>query len=189
MPDAQQRQQAWSKVVDRPRSEVWDAAIPNLGKQYFVINNLDKASGLINLSYSGDPERFVDCGRITSTVTNLRGDRGYDFAASKAQQNYELMDLRYGLQIINRRMSLEGRTNLVFEAIDANRTKVTANVRYVLTRKIMVYNGARQLMGGKDGTISFNSGQVESFPPDADSGGLTCVPTGALERDLLSAVN
>src|SRR5262245_57370267 len=52
------------KMIEKPREEVWNAAIPALGKQFFVINNLDKDSGLINLSYAGDPEQYIECGRI-----------------------------------------------------------------------------------------------------------------------------
>jgi len=37
-----------SKVIRLPRDVVWNRAVPNLGKQFFVINNLDRSSGLIN---------------------------------------------------------------------------------------------------------------------------------------------
>ena len=53
-----------SKVVDKPIDEVWTKAVPAIGKQFFVINNLDKSSGLMNLSYSGSPEQYVDCGHL-----------------------------------------------------------------------------------------------------------------------------
>src|SRR5690554_3895515 len=79
------------KVIKKSRDQVWDDAVPALGKQFFVINNLDKSSGLINVSYSGDPERYVDCGRINSYVKNARGERTYDFSASSAAQQYEIM--------------------------------------------------------------------------------------------------
>ena len=74
------------KTVERSRDAVWNASVPELGKQFFVINNLDKSSGLMNISYTGDPERYIDCGRITSYVKNARGERTYDFAGAKAQQ-------------------------------------------------------------------------------------------------------
>jgi hypothetical protein len=59
-----------TRAVDMSRDELWTRLIPELGKRFFVINNLDKASGLINISYTGDPELYVDCGRITSYVKN-----------------------------------------------------------------------------------------------------------------------
>src|SRR4029453_12877985 len=66
-----------SITVNLSKDELWKGLIPILGKQFFVINNLDKDSGFINLSYSGDPERYVDCGVLTSTVSNARGERTY----------------------------------------------------------------------------------------------------------------
>ena len=101
------------KVVNRPRAEVWDAAVPALGKQFFVINNLDKASGLINLSYSGDPQRYVDCGRIISFVKNARGERTYNFAGASARVDYEMMVDGAHLIFLSRRLELDGRINLI----------------------------------------------------------------------------
>ena len=49
------------KVINKSREATWNASVPQLGKQFFVINNLDKSSGFINLSYAGDPESYVDC--------------------------------------------------------------------------------------------------------------------------------
>jgi hypothetical protein len=73
------------KIIDKPRDIVWNATVPELGKQFFVINNLDKSSGLINISYNGDPEKYVDCGRTTSFFKNAIEERTYDFPGSKAQ--------------------------------------------------------------------------------------------------------
>src|SRR5262249_34213685 len=120
-----------SKVINKPRDAVWNAAVPALGKQFFVINNLDKSSGFINLSYSGDPESYIDCGRIISHVQNARGERTYNFAGSKADQTYEVMN-EAGLFFVQRKMSVEGRVNLVFEELGPTQTRVTANTRYVV---------------------------------------------------------
>ena len=124
-----------TKIIDRPRDAVWNAAVPELGKQFFIINNLDKSSGLINISYSGDPEKYIDCGRITSYVKNARGERTYDFAGATAQQNYEIMEPGVGLFLIDRRMALEGRVNLVFQEVNSSQTRVTANTRYLVQRQ------------------------------------------------------
>jgi len=73
-----------SIVVNKSKDEVWKEIVPALGGAFFVINNLDKESGLINISYRGAPEKYVDCGHIHSYVKNLAGERTYDFPASKA---------------------------------------------------------------------------------------------------------
>ena len=175
------------KTINKPRDVVWNSAVPELGKRFFVINNLDKSSGLINISYSGDPESYIDCGRVTSYVKNARGERTYDFPGAKAQQTYEVMN-GAGLFFIDRRMDLEGRVNLIFEDIGGNSTRVTANTRYVVTRKITARSAANNIPQTLDNSISFNSGGSASFPATADGRATECVPTGKLEQDILSAI-
>lgn len=173
------------KIVDHPREAVWNASVPELGKQFFVINNLDKSSGLINISYSGDPEKYVDCGQISSYVRNAQGERTYQFPGARAQQSYEILDTY--LYEIQRKMNLEGRVNLIFEKMDSGQTRVTANTRYVLTKQTNV----QQLGGGSQNfldTLTFNSGASASFPPNKNGEATECTPTGQLEKDILATI-
>lgn len=171
------------KIIDKSREVVWNSSVPELGKQFFIINNLDKSSGLINISYSGDPEKYIDCGHITSFVKNMAGERTYDFPGSKAQQTYEQM-VDGKLFNINRQMSVEGRVNLIFEEVSPNQTRVTANTRYVVHKQTTVLMAGNQFPQSDSGSISFNSGGSSSF-----NGSITvCTPTGELEREILSAI-
>lgn len=176
------------KIIEKPREAVWNASVPELGKQFFVINNLDKSSGLMNISYTGDPERYIDCGRITSYVKNARGERTYDFPGAKAQQSYEIMNPSTGLFLIDRRLNLEGRVNLIFEETSPTTTRVTVNTRYVVTRTQVVQRAANNIPQTKTDTISFNSGSGASFPMTTQGQAAECVSTGVLEREILSAI-
>lgn len=177
-----------SKLIKKPREAVWAASVPALGKQFFVINNLDKSSGLINLSYTGDPEKYIDCGRITSYVKNAHGERTYDFAGAKAHQVYEIMDPGSGLFFFDRRMNLEGRVNLIFEEVDSFTTRVTATTRYVVTRTQIVRSTAGGFPHNVTDTISFNSGGGAPFPPNKNGEFAECTARGVLEQEVLSAV-
>ncbi|WP_390348621.1 hypothetical protein ACFJIS_13725 [Variovorax boronicumulans] len=176
-----------TKVINKSRQAVWDAAVPQLGKEFFVINNLDKSSGLINISYSGDPEKYVDCGRIVSYVKNARGERTYDFPAARQQMDYEIMTSN--LFFLSRQMNLDGRVNLIFEEIGPEQTRVSANTRYALrleqtTRDVhgrSVNNGATN--------VAFNTNTSASFPrADNSNEPVSCRSTGQLEKDLLSNI-
>lgn len=175
-----------SKVIEKSRESVWNSSVPELSKRFFVINNLDKSSGLINVSYTGDPEKYVDCGRVSSYVKNARGERTYEFAGSKAQQNYEAM-VPSGLFYIDRRMNLEGRINLVFEEVGPARTKVTATTRYVVTKALTVRNMEGRSQSNSE-TVSFNSGGSASYPANADGRATECAASGELELEILSAI-
>ena len=94
-------------TVERSKDAVWKQLIPALGKEFFVINNLDKESGIVNVSYSGDPERYVDCGLLTSYVKNAKGERTYKFPGARAYMVYETMDMGR-LFSIERKVNVEG---------------------------------------------------------------------------------
>lgn len=177
-----------SKIIDRSREVVWNNAVPALGKQFFVINNLDKSSGFINLSYSGNPENYIDCGRVTSYVKNLRGERTYDFPGAKADQVYEVMN-QAGLFTVHRKMSLEGRINLIFEELGPDRTRISANTRYVVARSILAQNTSGEIPRTRADSISFNSGSGASFPATSDGRATECVATGMLESSILARIN
>jgi hypothetical protein len=179
-----------SILVPKKRAEVWAAAIPRLGQNFFVINNLDQSSGFINVSYSGDPEAFVDGGTVTATVENARGPRTYTFPASTAHATYEIVN-NGNLITVERRMSLEGRANIILEDVPGDQTRVTANVRYILTRNAFFSDAAGHSAQRQPETATFNSGQMGVFTggsaTSTNASANTYWPTGKLERDILAA--
>ena len=161
--------------------------VPALAKKFFVINNIDKESGLINLSYSGNPANFIDCGRIKSYVKNARGERTYDFPAARDHQVYEVMD-EHGLWFADRTMTLEGRINLIFEKVGPNSTRVTANTRYVVVRSVTAQKAGTRIPLTAAYTINFDSGSGANFPANAKGIGVRCIATGDLEKEVLSLI-
>jgi len=167
-------------AVAKSTEEVWRQAVSTLDKNDFVIDGLNKDSGVITFSYRGDPERYVDCGYITSYVKNLRGERRYGFPAATASTEYEFMTGREIL-LIARTMTLDGRVTVTVTALSARETRISANARYALTRILLV----RDTQGRSESIsqhIDFDSGQEGVFP-----GAILCVPNGRLEREALSA--
>ena len=169
-----------SRVIDNSRDAVWAKLVPALSKQYFVINTIDKQSGLINISYSGNPELYIDCGQVTSYVKNARGERTYSFPGAVAQQTYEIIN-NGQLVFINRKLELEGRVNVVVEEIGPRQTRITASTRYVVTKRLDLSNPQGQSATRND-TISFNSGGDSTFPGAAPA--TTCRANGKLESEI-----
>jgi len=175
------------KVIEKPRDTVWNGSVPALGKQPFVINNMDKASGLINITYTGDPKRYIDCGQVSAYVKNARDERSYNFPGAAASKSYEVT-LPQGLFRVDRKMALEARMNLVFEELTPTRTRVTATTRYLVTRTMLVTDANNKSNTLTD-TISFSSGTGASFPAHKDGRATECVPTGLFETEVLSLSN
>jgi hypothetical protein len=168
-------------VVAKSRDDVWRQASASPIQDGFVVNAVDKDTGVITLTYSGNPERYVDCGYITSYVKNVRGERRYQFAASTASTEYELMTGREIVSIA-RRMTLDARIAVTVIPMGDKDTRISATARYVLSRTMLIRDtqgGARTISH----RINFTSDQEGAFP-----GAVVCRASGMLETDALSAL-
>ena len=58
-------------VVPESFDVCWSRLIAGLSSEFFVINNVEKASGLITLDFASEaPERYIDCGQTTRTYAD-----------------------------------------------------------------------------------------------------------------------
>jgi hypothetical protein len=165
---------------------VWKSAVPALERQVFVINNIDQESGLIDLSYSGNPEQYVDCGQVRIEYS---GNGPIVFPGARGNQGYQTITPMGGVFKVVRRMALESRINLIFEEPQPGRTVITVNTRYVLNRDLE----AMQIGGPPHHqvrhTVNFNSNEAGHFPSTQDGGdGLVCKATGGLEESILTLI-
>ena len=78
-----------TRVVEKSKEEVWKHLVQRLGKEFFVVNNIDKDSGFVNVSYSGDPEKYCDCGTAERWVSNAAGKRTYAYPCARGSVQYE----------------------------------------------------------------------------------------------------
>jgi hypothetical protein len=169
-----------SIVIQQPFDQVWAHAIPQIGKSFFVINNIDKSSGILNISYSGDPEQYIDCGNIHVEY----GSQITDFPAAKAEEEFTgpsggVFPARYA-----RKVSLDGRMNIVFEKVSEKSTRVTVNARYIVTVSTVKQVGQYPPTSAQ-GTAQFNTGGEGNFPGTHPA---TCRPNGKFEQTILEMV-
>jgi len=168
-------------IVNKPKNDVWKQVITALGGSFFVINNMDKESGFLNVSYSGDPENYVDCGQLYSYVKNARGEREYRFSGSKSYVQYETFEKGQQLMFINRKMDLDGRVNIVISDIDKDTTSISVNTKYIVT-KIIDMRAPNGASGHMNDSISFTTNGRAQFPNVETA----CAATGVLETDILN---
>ena len=168
-----------SLEVDKSRDSTWNQLIAGLSSGFFVINNMDKQSGFINLSYTGDPEKYVDGGELCHTVSNLRGERTYRFPASRANAQFEGM-VGNTLCGFNRQLDLEGRINILLSELAPSHTRLTINTRYILSLKVTGQSVTGEQVAPYQETISFNTGQSTK-----SNGGTTYRSNGKLEETIL----
>lgn len=191
--------------VDEPYGKVWDKLVRELSKSFYVINNIDKESRIINLSFSSQtPSDFVDCGMTHRRYK--RGDEsiGYsykvaDSASFKVANGAQHPFFYYST--IRRSTTLEGRSNIYLAPVESDQTKTTVavNARYILTINATGEKYAQHFLTGETydhGQIPFTQPVVMSFNTnkpssvDVENGvTITCFSNGKLEQDVLQILN
>ena len=191
-------------VVNKNFSDTWDGLIGELAKSFFVINNVEKASRIINVSFATDkPEGYVDCGTTDRTLDFDDAITTYKYPlASTSSYKHASAWGPYGnlpvVSSVNRKMSLEGRINIYVAPKGDDMTAVTVNVRYILVGRV---SGQADLMNafGKtvqhqmipesQSSISFNTGQAETANWNGDAQiPIKCQGTGKLESEVIKLV-
>jgi hypothetical protein len=170
-----------SIFLKESKDKVWMKLIDGIGESFFVINNIEKDSGLINISYIDDPCRFISCGTFNSYVLNAQGKRNYNFPACIEYKEYEEFN-NGNLFIIKRRMTLDGRASIIVQESN-NGTLVKVNVRYIVIKNAKIYDPSWRFIRTKLSIIGFNSNGGESF-----SNGMKCYANGQFEKMILDIV-
>lgn len=171
-----------SAKVDRPFDAVWDQLVRELSSDFFVINNIDKSSRLINISFSSNrPSDFVDCGS-TARSSNSMFANGVTRYMTADSVNYRTAT-NLGQPIdVNRITKLDGRTN-IYVAPDGTGTSVVVNTKYVLDIRTILTALNGNTVGRTSGTIDFST----KTPSTATSAQPACMTKGVIETKILSS--
>lgn len=179
---------------------VWDRLVGQLSRGFYVINNIDKASRLINVSfYSDSPDGYIDCGTTTRTYTRGTESHTYRYPLAGSSSFKTGEQHSNGIRTINwnRTTKLEGRANVYVAPKDSSATVVMVNARYVLTINVTGIYQWESLIGIKGATgpmdpipsttISFNTNQPNTtqFGTPADPANVTCYSRGTLEGQII----
>jgi len=108
--------EAYSRVVDKPFDQAWSALMQFAGSAYFDIQQFEKQSGLLVLSFVGStPGEYITGGQLSLRgVVHFDGDF-VDYCVSRYNG------------------TLEDRVNVIVAPVDSGRTRVTVRAHYVFT--------------------------------------------------------
>ena len=169
-----------TKFVNKPFEAVWDSLVKELSGDFFVINNIDKNSRLINISFTSQrPSEFVDCGVTSRTFTNARGDQNYTYKTADSSNFVSTNNQGHAFSV-RRNSRLEGRTN-IYVTPEGSGTNITVNTKYVISLTM----SATAIDGRPAGTENFifDPSTKQSF----SNGNVTCAAIGAIEERILRA--
>lgn len=154
-------------TLDQSYDEAWDKLINFTSSRFFAIDNYEKDSGLMTLSFSSEPGRFIECGDIsTDGPPSYEGDYVQWYSERPAT------------------LDLDGRMNLTVQEAGENQTSVDVNVRYVVTA-----TGANGVQAAQ---WSFNTGGSDTQQVQANNFGATqtrtCQPTHEAEKVIIEGI-
>lgn len=171
---------------------VWDRLIKNLSSEFFVINNVEKASRIINVSFSSNtPSDLIDCGRTSRTYTSGSGaTESYNYlSADSSRFKYSTEDGLYAYDVATQK-SVEGRANIYVAPTDQG-TQIAVNVRYIWTTKfefMPIHRVSGVVIGYPESrTDEYTFETANPLDEYVDGFQLTCRSNGTLESMVLDA--
>lgn len=171
IPPSQIAEPKQSITIDTDFNTVWNKTIAYVGDTFFVIDNVEKDSGLINLSFSAsDPRQFIDCGKCNITSGKDSG------------QTVEEATPQFQFNQCNFTTKLSGKINIIVTKIDDHKTKIKINTRYVVNR-LITCPGPHNIPITKAADLTFTSNSTGSF------GDLVCGPKNTLETMLIDNIS
>ena len=160
----------YTRVINKPFDDVWKALIQHSASTFFSIDNFEKDSGLITLSFgSSTPSEYVDGGQWTAS--NFTG-KYVDYLETIGQT------------------SLDGKMNIIVMPINEKQTQVTVRARYIYSLKVRDASGRH----GYDNMWSFDTGGSDSVKVGHPAMGTTSAtrtmkPTYKAEGEILKGIS
>jgi hypothetical protein len=174
LPPSGQPAAARSAFVRQQPWLVWGNILDHLQQQGVRVTAADEAAGLIVVTYSGDPEPYVDCGWIVIYESD-------EFERVPAARSEASFLRRRGGEVVSleRDLALDARMTVEVEP-SGDDAIVRADSTYVLTKTIEASEEDEPIHAE---TIQLASGQSDTF-----TAGTRCQPTGELERLVFDAL-
>ena len=175
------------EVINDKFEKVWNRLISNLTEKYFVINNVEKASRIINVSFStNEPSNFIDCGETLRTIEFEESGKLEEFRYKVSRNGATWKSMapvgRVMITWIAERVtSLQGRIN-IYVAPKSGKTEITVNTRYIFKSGATVSSlatGRKKTELNPD--VIFNTNGTGKFKF------LRCRSIGVIESDIIDA--
>lgn len=166
------KKQKYVTVVNAPYDEVWSQLIQYSGKTFFAIDNFEKESGLMTLSFgASNPQRYITGGDWE--YKDLRAAKQVDFKG-----DYVKFFSKYN------NAKLNGKMNIVVTKLTENKTKLRINARYIFTQRTR-----RGTLTWSFDTGSYDTLRLSNLQTTAGTDNTrTICPTYKAENKILQAV-
>ncbi len=181
-----------SRVYEATYDDVWKTVVDVIGTSFYVIENVEKDSGILGISFSAkNPQEVIDCGVVKDNGT-IAGKKHNATFPGAISQITRVMVLPNGIPVqALRTLTLQGKSNILVKKLSSTQTEVTINTKYMAE---LNYSGTEYVV------VGFNSvPRPFSFSQDFDfttnetgtngTNGLTCKSKLTLENGILDKIS
>ena len=166
-----------STTINDSFDTVWGRTIENISETFFNINNVEKQSELINISFAtNNPEDYIDCGTTKRTFKNMRGESIYNYkSAEDARFTYQTKN---GFVLnVTRTTSAKITANIYLKPYNGI-TKIKTNVMYNLIK-------SDRFSAGGYNTHTNNLTSKNPYTKSSEGNDYKCISNGKLEKLIL----
>ena len=184
----QERQFEDSRVYNSGYEAVWKAVVQSIGSSFFVLENIQKESGIMSLSFSASaPGDYIDCGSVHEYGNIGPNKLDYTFISTSPRVTRKVVSPNGIPGDVVRTCTLNGKANILVQAIGAKQTRVTVKARYVfsLTNLVALYGAPYPMK--VDNSMTFTGKEVGEFPGVERS--ILCKSKGVLEASILDGIS
>lgn len=172
------------KIINEPFDSTWKKFLQSISGTFFVINNIEKDSGIINVSFSAaKPSDYVDCGVVTRTYWGTEGSPKYVFNYADSQ-TYLFTSPEHLKFVASRQGKLDGRVNILFTPENSLSTKMTVNAIYTVSVQ-EAYR--RNAFVDNSYAGSFTESTTFTSQNPSNQNGIICKSRGILEKRVLDS--
>jgi len=187
-----------SKTVSLSFGEAWDNAVQALSSTFYTINNIEKNSRIINVSFRlSDPAKYIDCGISKRVITYNEKANIFEYETAGSNEHDTLWETKEGYSIwseVNRDNSVTGAANIYFTPLSESKTSITININYLLKTKLSgknysYRNGGEYLFDSNFSDVIET--EITTNRPSMFGGNnpeVVCKSNQTLEKQLLSTL-
>lgn len=124
-------QASTSKVANKSFQKTWEQLVEGLAQNNFVIDSVNKDSGLIVASKKlNPPSSFADCGKWAGHFKNARVDEKYNFEGADSANYVSKMGEVF--TAVSRTNTLGSTSNIFVKKVEENKTSISVNSQFSL---------------------------------------------------------
>jgi len=166
-------------IINKSKDEVWDKLLEGLADKFFSVNNIEKDSGFINVSFhSNDACKYVDCGSYNVSISGRKKDIPICNCSVEKHGAYYSGVWKFR----DCSTSVEGRINILVQEVSENQSTMFVDTRFIV-------KNSSNLWSAWDGSTMYKQAVIvfDSDTKGSDRG-IHCVSTGVLEKDVMDVI-